>query len=331
MLPLKGKTLNWIIFAILMLAFFGFLLFLQSGKKTQEPSPVKVTEETKVTKPRKEFAVNDLSPEQKQTNDNDAFNQALLAGKGCENIKYDDKLMQLCLDTLAYYEALRKNDETLCEQIKDGALKTKCYDQIFLGAAIKNSDKSLCEKINDATIKQNCSDQVIALSSVAVKQAADCEAVKDIKLKQTCLDNYYFAASTAGMDNAGCANISNPDLKDRCEKTIAKNIEVTEASKQQATRTYQTTEQRLQSCSSMSGADASSCKDQANFSLAGEKKDISYCNKISDSQLQGNCIQTQSISINNYYLKQAMRLKDSSLCGKILDAELRTSCLSNIK
>jgi hypothetical protein len=331
MLPLKGKIINWIVFVILLLILFGLLLFFQSGKKTQTIVPPPVTEETKVTKPKKEFAGEEFSPEEKESKDNDAFNQALLSGKGCENIKYDDKLRLLCVDTLTYYEAIRKSDETLCGQIKDDDLKTKCYDQVYLSVAIKNSDKSLCEKIKDPDVKQNCSDQVLVLSGTPVKQASDCNVVKDAALKQKCLDNYYFAASTNTADSAGCAQISSADLKDRCVKTIAKNAEIAELSKKESVRTFQTSEQKLQSCSDMSGTDATFCKDQANFTLAGEKKDISYCSKIIDSQLQSSCIATQSIAINSYYLKQAIRLKDTSLCNKILDSALRSSCLSNTK
>ena len=327
----KGKTLNWIIFAVLILILFGLLLYYQSTKKVTEPAPVVQPKvETKITQPRKSFAIPEYSEDEKSTIDNDAYNQALLNGKGCENIKFDEKLKQMCFDTLAFNDALSRNDEKLCEQIADETMKTKCFDQIYLSLAIRASDKSLCEKITDSATKKNCTDQILALSGVAVKSADECKVISNMSLKQKCLNNFYFENSVSNLDKNGCSQITELSLKDRCLNTITKSIEITEASKIQAQGTYQTTEEKLKTCDQLTGDSATSCKNESNYSLAGEKKDISYCNNITDSNLKTNCIQTQSMSINNYYLKQAIRLKDSSLCNKILDSGLRTTCLSSM-
>jgi len=328
----KGKILSWIIFIIIILIIFGLLLYLQSMKKAEKIiPPEKILEETKITKPRKTFAVTELTEDEKNNRDNDAFNQALLTGKGCEEIKYDEKLRQLCFDTLAYNEALSKNDETICETIVDSEMKTKCYDQIYLNLALSSLDAKLCDKIKDEKIKQNCKDQILAFSGVGIKSASDCTVIKDMTLKQMCLDNYYMQNSAANLDKTGCDKISDSDKKERCVSTVAQKIEIIEISKIQAVRTYQTAEETLKSCDSLSGDDADSCKNEANFNLALDNKDLSYCNKITDSGLQNNCVQTQSVSINSYYLKQAVRLKDKSLCDKILDATLRTTCQTSIQ
>jgi hypothetical protein len=327
----KGKILNWIIFAVLILILFGFLIYYQSTKKVVETVPeVRPEVETKITQPRKSFAVPEYTEDQKLSMDKDAYNQALLNGKGCENIKFDEKLKQMCFDTLAFNDALSKNDEKLCEQIVDEKMKTKCFDQIYLSLAIRGSDKTLCEKISDEATKKSCTDQILALSGIVVKSADECKVISDMSLKQKCLNNFYFENSITNLDKNGCNQIADPALKERCLNTITKSIEISEASKTQAVRTYQTTEEKLQTCDSLTGDSATSCKNESNYSLAGEKKDITYCNKITDSDLKTNCVQTQSTSINNYYLKQAIRLKDSSLCNKILDSGLRTTCISSM-
>ena len=328
----KGKILSWVIFAILILMVFGLLLFMQSIRETEKaPSETRIEKETKITQPRKEFAVTEVAQDEKESRDNDAFNNALLRGEGCENIQYDAELRQLCFDTLAYNEALRKNDENICGQISDEKLRAQCYDQVYLSLALKNFDESLCEKIKDLSVKRNCQDQILVVSGVPVKNSADCDAISDAYLKQMCLDTYYFEASVGDLDEAGCERIKDVKLKERCMNTVVKSAQIIESSKKQAVRTYQTAEEKLKSCNEMTGDNMDACKNEANFSMAGEKKDISYCNNITDSEIRANCVTTQSVTINGYYLKQAIRLQNVSLCDKILDSSLRSTCIASIQ
>jgi hypothetical protein len=329
MRPQKGKITSWIIFVIFIVVIFGLLIFLQSKQEAAEKATVGITKTvTKVTKPRKKFAVPEVSEEQKKETDKKAFNDALLTGKGCENIKYDPELKQTCLDTLAYNDAIQKKDETLCEKIVDSELKTKCYDQIYLGVAIANSDTKFCDKITDSDTKQNCLDQLLALSGRTLKSADECNVIKDSSLKQICLDNFYYENSINNMSEDGCSKIQDKELRERCESTIEKKAGVAESTQKQIVRTYQTTEEKLQECGTLTGEAATDCKDEANFNLALEKKDISYCNSIVDSSSKASCIEVNSTSINNFYLKQATFNNDPTLCNKILDSELRSSCAS---
>ena len=326
----KGKITSWIIFAVIIVVIFGLLVFLQSKQATKkEEASVGITKTvTKVSKPRKKFAIPEVSEEQKKEQDKKAFNDALLFGKGCDTIKYDSELKQICLDTLAYNDALQKKDETLCEKIVDSEIKTKCYDQIYLSIAISESDTKFCDKIENSEIKQNCLDQLLAFSGRTLKSAAECNAIKDIKLKQTCLDGFYFENSINNMTKDSCGLVKNKELRERCENTIEKKVEVAEATQKQIVGTYQTVEEKLEECGSMTGQKATDCNDKVNFSLAQKNKDISYCNSISDSSSKSDCIEINSASINNFYLKQATLNSDPSLCNKILDSELRTSCIS---
>ncbi len=328
----KGKIANWIIFTIILALLFGLLLFFQSRQEVDEgrpPSPETVEKVTKITKPRKKFAVPELTEGQKEEADNDAFNSAILSGKGCDEIKYNPELKQKCLDTLAYNEALSKNDETICKQIKDDELRQKCIDQVFLSLAINSSDKKLCDQIKDKDTKQNCLDQINVLAGRTAESAADCKVVKDLALRQTCLDNFYLEQSAKNLDEDGCNSINDTDMKTRCVEIVQRKVEIAEAAKKQAVRTFETTEEKLKTCDTLEGEAASGCKDDANFNLAFEKLDLTYCNAINDTAQQQNCIETQSVTINNLYLKQALITNNSSLCQKIIDDDLRSSCLSN--
>ena len=130
------------------------------------------------------------------------------------------------------------------------------------------------------------------------------------------------------MSEDSCENISDSSLKSRCAETVVKNIQVEEIAKTQVITKYKSNEEKLGECDQLSGDSAESCKDDANYNLALEKKDISYCNEIKDSDKQSNCIKVQSGSINNFYLRQAIARKDPKLCDKILDEGVRKTCLT---
>lgn len=319
----KGSIRTWIIFIVLILGVLAFLLYLQ--QKAGEEEPEVVTEDPqkqveKVTMPKKGFAVQELSKSEKQDLDEKALSEALLSGEGCEAIKFNEELRQKCIDTHLYNEAIKKGDESICEQIADEELRKNCIDQVLLSIATKSQDKSLCEKIQDETVKQACLDQIQALSGRTAESSSDCEVIQDPTLRQTCLDNFYFSDSVKNLTEESCDNIVNLDLKDRCSATVEKNIEIIEISKSQAVRTYKTTEEELETC------DSQKCIDDANYNLALENKDLAFCNEIVDSELQNQCISVNGAAINNYYLRQATSQKDPSLCNKIIDEGLRTAC-----
>lgn len=321
----RGKILNWVVFIAIIMVFFGAFVFYQSQKLTPED---KINKEMEAKKP-KGFAIPPLSKEDLAKADNQAFNNALLGSSDCEEIKYDAAKKQTCLDSLAYSAGIQKNDIKTCEKISDSSLKTKCLDQVYIGLGISGSDTTYCTKIKDSGIKQSCMDQIQVILGKTAKAASDCNSIKDLTLKQSCLDNYYLSDSIAKLGKEGCENIKDTDIKTSCTKTIEKNIAVINISKTQATPTYKTAKESLKNCDKLSGSAAGSCKDEANFKLAFEEKNISYCSAIKESNSKTKCVQAQSASINSYYLRQAIVKKDSTLCGKILDASLKVVCIAD--
>lgn len=328
----KGKAISWIIFAVLIVGVFALLWIWQGKPATPEvpgaPSP---QAEEGAKKPSKGFAKEVLSEREKGELDNEALSQAMRGSGDCEAIAYDEALRQTCEDTLLYNKALQSFDEKLCEQIKDQARREDCLNRVYLYLATQGSDASLCDKISDDRLKQECKDRILAQRGRSATSAKDCEVIQDEQLRQGCLDNFNFASSVQSLSVQSCDSIQDAELKSRCSKTVSKNLEVIELGKAQALGQRQTTEQKLQGCAALTGAEAAACKDQSNYSLAAEKKDLSYCNLIKDATLQKNCVSAQTASINSYYLKLAISKKDASLCSKILDEGLRATCLTYAK
>lgn len=326
----KGRAVSWIIFIVLIVGALVALVFLTRGpegpEEIKEKPPV-TEEEVKVPKKPKGFAKPEISEAEQEELDQSALTDAFKSGEGCASILYDKELRLLCEDTLLYNDALAKGDEFICEGISDVELKEKCIDQVLLSIATTNRDLDLCEQISDKTLRQNCLDVINAGSGRMAESAQTCEVISDATLRQSCLDNFYLSASIENLSQESCTNIADSKLRDRCTSTVIRNIEVLELAEEQVERTFKTTEEKLQECGNLSDEKADTCKDDANYNLAAEKKDLSYCNIIKDAIRQNDCINVQSTNINTYYLKLATSTKDSSLCAKVLDADLRATCL----
>lgn len=328
--PPKGRAVSWIIFIVLIVGALVALVFFTRGPEVPEEAkekPPVTEEEVKAPKKPKGFAKPEISEEEQIALDSSALTQAMRSGEGCESIKYDLALKQLCEDTLKYSEALSKGDESLCKVIVDEELREKCIDHVLLSIATSNRDLDLCEQISDKTLRQNCLDVINAGSGRTAESAETCEVISDDALKQSCLDNFYLSSGIENLSEESCENIKDSRLKERCITTVERSIEVLELAEQQVERTFKTTEEKLQECGNLNDERTGSCRDDANYNLAAEKRDLSYCNLITDAIRQNDCINVQSTNINSYYLKLATSTKDASLCSKVLDADLRATCL----
>ncbi|MBI5422395.1 hypothetical protein HZA44_04650 [Candidatus Peregrinibacteria bacterium] len=314
----KGTALTWVVFATLTVVAFAALWAIQNKPKAPVV-PIEKAEETP-KKPFKGFAKEALTPEKQAELDNEALNAALRSGAGCEAIQFDEVMRQRCLDTQAYDIALRNLDEKRCAEIKDTAMRSDCLDRVYSALSGQSLDLALCDKIGNAELKQQCKDRIQASMGRSATSAKDCEGIVDQGLRQGCLDDFMLASSVQNLNLESCGSIQNSDLKSRCSQTVTKNLQVIELGKNQMVRQYQGTQATLAGCADQG------CRDEANFNLAGEKKDLAYCNAIVDPALEKNCVETQGAAINKYYMRLATAKKDATLCTRILDAELRTSC-----
>ena len=320
----KGGIKAWLLFIVIIIIVFGALFYLRDIYIKAPAPEEEVTEEVKKTP--KPFAIPELTPGQKLGLDNSALKDALSSGslEDCEKIKYDEELKQRCLDNLSYMDILKSGDESQCEKLSDPDLRQQCYDKIYYSAALDTFNVSLCNKISDEALKQSCTGKIQVVMGRTAEDESVCDVITDPDLKQDCLDNYYLSSSVKDLNEENCENISDPSLKERCTVTIAQNLEVIELSKQAITDIPESTEEVLAACTDQE------CEDEANYELANEKKDLTYCYKISDPQYQQRCVITQSKNINQYYLRQALAIKDASICDKITNTSLKELCKNSI-
>lgn len=320
----KGGIKAWLIFILVVAVVFGALFYLRGIYTKPLTTDEEISEETK--KPSRPFALPELTEETKFDIDNTALKGAFDSGdiSDCEKIQYDEELKQKCLDALNYAGILRSGDETQCEKLFDPKMRQQCYDSIYNSAALDKFDINLCYKIQDPALQQSCINKIQVVMGRTATDRSFCDAIVDDKAKQDCLDNFYLSSGIKDLDEESCDNITDPNLKNRCTTTIAQNLKVIEKSKQAVIDIPKTTEEILASCTTPE------CQDQMNYTLANEKKDINYCYKISDSKFREECVNDQTKSINQYYLRQAVTLKDPSICENITNVSLKDLCKSSV-
>ncbi len=326
----KGGIIAWLIFILVIVIAFGTLYYFRSISPTIPTDGTEVSEE--VITPKKKFTTKEISEEKKAEIDSAALEDALSTGsiEDCEKITYDDALKQKCLDSLGYAVILRSGDEIQCEKLFDKELKQQCLDKIYYSDAMDTMDTSLCKKISDESLKQRCLDQIQVIMGKNAESTEDCDSILDIALKQECLNNYYYSSSIKELDEESCDNITNSQLRDLCTTAIADNLKADDVAEKELAVMPQTTQEVLVTCDNYQGEQSQECKDDANYELAFEEKDISYCNRILDTSKQKECIDKQGDSINQYYFRQGTTYGDASMCEKITNTSLKILCLDLI-
>ena len=317
----KGNIKTWLIFIIIIMIAFGLLFYLKAIY-TNPDTNIGIEEID-----GKSFAkIPELSEKQKAEIDNRSLNDALISGsiEDCEKITYDDKLKQECLDNLNYAKILKSGNESLCDNLHNTDLRTQCYNKIYFSAAMESFDIVLCEKISDDLLKNNCLNQIKVVMGRTAKNISDCDSITDSFLKKECSNNFYFSSSIKELDEDSCENITDLQLKSRCTKTVAQNIKVIEISKQTRAVAPKTTSEVLSACKT------NNCKDKANYYLAFENKDLSYCNRITDDNGKTTCLKEQTENLDQYYLRIALSKRNENSCNKISNDSLKQLCTNSI-
>lgn len=318
---------------VVILALAGLVYF--RGRLPEEittEKPAEVTTEVRV-KPKGFAKPVEPSPQVKAAEDADAMVEALDTGdvSDCGNITWSEETRKQCEDNINYALFLKSGDATQCERLHNEDLKLECYNRIYLSLAIDQRNISLCDKISDPTLKQMCLDQLQMILSRYAKSADDCSVIASETLRQQCEDNFFLKSSAETLSIESCDNITDSDLANQCKKTVTKNIEVVEQSKQAAANATvtKTLQEVLVLCDKLTGGRATTCKDSIYPQLAFDEKDLGYCDKMSTESKTDECQKEQGERLNEYYLRQALASRDKTFCNKISDNQLQQLCLSS--
>ena len=322
-MSLKRSIVGWLIFVVILILLFLLISFLRG----EYPGFFHgATEQQEVTTPSKGFAKpEELSTEEKKMLDDRNVSDALKSGDAndCDAI-FDEALRNKCRDNLSYTDIILSGNEKGCDAITDPRLRQECADRILLTSAMDSFDESLCNKIESEALKTKCLNQMQATITRTATSTDDCSVIRDAILKQQCMDSVYLSQSTKTKTEAGCENIASELVKDRCKNDIAKSQAAETAKVLHAAAVANaapvTAQQAITTCTT------DACKDKINYNLAFEEKDLSYCAKISDSNMQQLCVQHQTENIDSYYLKAAVATHNIALCNQVISAPVQGFC-----
>ncbi len=249
----------------------------------------------------------------------------------CQKITWNEEMRIQCEDNLNYAKAIQSSDISLCKKLHSKDLKAQCLDRVYMSLAIDQKDQKICKKIEDKALKNNCLDQIFMTLARNATNISQCSKITSTQLKKQCEDNFYLKNGIKALNMDECDKISNSKTREKCKKSIQKNIVVKEESKKAAenAKISRSSEEILEICDTLTGKKAIICKNSVYPQLAFDKKDLSYCDKISDETEIAECKKTQGRRINSYYLRQSLASKDKTVCDKILDEDLKKVCKSS--
>lgn len=324
----------WLIAGLLVIIALAGLVYIRGRLPAESPDvsvkapTIKVEVEKK--KPKGFAKPVEPSPQKKATDDAKAIVNALDSGdiSDCSKITWNETMREQCEDSLNYNSILKSGDASQCNDLNDEALRVDCFDKAYMSAAVDQRDSELCEKITDAGLKQMCLDQIQMVVTRYATSADDCSPITSDLLRKQCEDSFYLKSSAKELNAEGCNNISDSNVAEQCKETVTRNIEAMERNKIAAENasSVKTLQEILDLCEGLNESKAILCKDSVYPQLAFDKKDVSYCNKISDELKAGACTKEQGDKINSYYLRQSLASHDKSVCDQISDTELKDLC-----
>lgn len=247
-----------------------------------------------------------------------------------------------------------------CKEIKDALQKQYCMNQINLELAISEKDYKYCDLIRGTILKNNCKNE---LNSYFMNEWK-CENINDINVKNICILDQSIS-KWIQITQKNCIQITQKNEKDKCndyyyytyvanDKTIKTNTYCDKILKNtDKNNCYQLVKSRLvvqnsqtetkivvngkilpeveKECQNIIDTTSKNTCLQTEYSkVAVEKKDISYCDSISDTKAASEC--------KNYYngmddlatFQLAKEKKDKTLCNKIVDIIAKEQCIAII-
>lgn len=321
------RRIAWSIFLIGLMSVLTWLYHIKPiAIPTDTPVPQSITEEKNPTS-----SSAPLTATQKAKMDYGAFSQAISGTEeaACNQIQFDENLKAKCLDSLRYMAIINRRNTKDCAILTNPETKEFCVNKIHYLNALDRLDADLCKAIKEDELKKNCLIQVELVMNPGEKSLSNCGQIQEDNLKGACLSQYYYEVAMKNRSKTDCSKIEEEVLRNRCLRAIGQ----TQVASSTPTRPLESTKltNPLEVCNNLSGSDKTKCRDKSNFNQAFESKELSYCSRITSTELKEKCQNDQGNNINRYYLRMAMANKDSALCSKILDEEVRTSCLSALQ
>ena len=235
-----------------------------------------------------------------------------------------------CINQINYNLAVEMGDYKYCALIRGSNMKNKCKE--YLDKYFESNGK--CDSITDANKKSICKMEDKLSNNQQVDQKT-CSTITSVADKNKCFDYYYYnivANNPSITSQAGCDVILNPTDKKNCYQLIdARKTKTTEAKetlgvKVDGSKNIPALEKK---CAWVIGGKwKDDCLEKEYSKIAVEKKDITYCDVIVNSESAQGCKNYYHGLSDLEYFKNAKNNKDVSQCNNIQDELSKKQCIT---
>ncbi|QQR84178.1 hypothetical protein IPJ72_03255 [Candidatus Peregrinibacteria bacterium] len=255
----------------------------------------------------------------------------MIQGDGdCDQILFDSDLKQACLDQNYYQNALSSNDSSLCLKIEQEALREDCLARVYYELARQTGNYDMCDQVR-GPLQQSCLDQKNYSAAIENQQLTLCESIIEPTLKQTCFDEVQFVLAVESGELSSCNNVVNATLLARCRERIQSRQVYQDLARSDALTPQVNYSDPKSGCAALSGTRQSECEDKAQFLLATQKLDLTFCQNIKNATMKSECTNTVTLQANSTWLRRALSESNADFCNRILSADLVSLCHTQVQ
>lgn len=227
-----------------------------------------------------------------------------------------------------YNEAIKRRDISLCEQIESSEKQAACKDQVILIQANSSTDLSICDAISENTLQSECRDTIAEGIARNTKNKHLCARIENERIKTRCREdidsiNLRGILQENRASQATCEELEG-NFRSECMRAISSTQN--EEYYLQAMKILD-----ISLCAHITEkALATTCRDAIFLEQAQKNGNAVLCTNITDGEKKVHCIEKTKAYQDIHTFKRATESKNLTECEKISDTHLKHQCHNNI-
>jgi len=239
------------------------------------------------------------------------INNSIKQKRLAEERKKEDIEIQNKLDELKVTPLIKKEETKKQQETKKTEAELMQEEDVMILSFVNSSQ---CDEL--VYLKDKCRDKFLYTLSVRWGNLSYCDRLKSDQEKSDCRDEI-------NNNSGNCSAIKNTFLKNKCEynyKSLA------QSKQNQQTLKTAIVSSNINLCKTLTSY---SEKETCVRNIAVKTKNLSLCTSIFSVKAdQDKCIKNTSYELSRAIIAEAYAKKDLSLCNKLTDSTLKTQCKS---
>lgn len=242
----------------------------------------------------------------------------------CDKIESQEK-RGYCRDEILLIQAEENNDYTHCADIINETMRSRCQGDEARKQIMEVTNISDCEDIASKSERELCFDFYIAQKAAAQNEQeglSTCDQISNTDLRKQCkLKNAVQAAEQSNKIEP-CEQLEDEELQATCLKQLKFELD------KEVTETF-IADGDIEGCASMADAGGRQyCLDNALMMKAVEKHDPKLCRDITSDKKRTQCSEDAGKAENMFLFETAKDKKDVKWCDLITNPDAQKSCIS---